>query len=243
MLSAVIITYNEARNIGRCLDSLAGVADEIVVVDSYSSDATQPICRAKGVRFVQHVFEGYGQQKNYALAQAAYDRILSLDADEALSPELAASIAAAKVAWPADGYTVSRLTNYCGRWIRHSGWYPDRKIRLFDRRKARWTTPGVHEKLELTPGSRVAQLDGELWHYSYYTVDEHVERARKYAALAARAGRERGQRVLWPQLLLSPAAKFIRNYLLYRGFLDGRAGFTISRIAALETYWKYKGML
>lgn len=244
MLSAVIITFNEARNIGRCLDALVGVADEVVVVDSFSTDETEAICRAKGARFIQHAFEGYGQQKNFAADQAGYDYVLALDADEALSPELADAIRSVKAAdWPAAAFTMNRLTNYCGQWIHHSGWYPDRKIRLYDRRQARWTMPAVHEKIALQPGARIAHLNGDLLHYSYYSVSEHWKRARKYAALAAAAGKASGRRPGWLRLVFSPAAKFFRNYVLRAGFLDGKAGFTICRIAALETYWKYRGML
>lgn len=240
MLSAVIITYNEARNIGRCLDSLAGVADEVVVYDSFSTDETAAICRARGVRFFQHTFDGYGQQKNRAIAAAQFPYILSLDADEALSPELRASILAVKAHWRADGYTMNRLTNYCGRWIRHSGWYPDRKLRLFDARKFTWNSAAVHENLEPAAGARTAHLDGDLFHYSYYTVEEHLERARKYARLGAGALRREGRRATWLHLIVKPLAKFIRNYILKAGFLDGRAGWTICRITALETYWKYR---
>ncbi|MEZ4917990.1 MAG: glycosyltransferase family 2 protein [Saprospiraceae bacterium] len=127
-LSAVIITYNEERNIGRCLDSLEGVADEIVVVDSFSSDQTEAICQAKGARFIPHAFEGHIQQKNYALDQANHALVLSLDADEALSDELRASVLAAKSSLDFSGYFMNRLTNYCGTWVHHSGWYPDRKL-------------------------------------------------------------------------------------------------------------------
>lgn len=242
MLSAVIITYNEARNIGRCLDSLAGVADEIVVVDSFSTDETEKICREKGVRFVQHAFAGHIEQKNYALDQAAFDRVLSLDADEALDQRLRAAVLRAKADWPADGYVVNRLTNYCGQWIRHSGWYPDRKLRLFDRRLARWGGQNPHDKVEMTPGAKVVRLEGDLLHYSYYTVAEHLDRARRYADIAARAMQARGRKARWWQPVFSPAFKWLRNYVLRLGFLDGRAGWTICRIAALETRWKYTAL-
>lgn len=241
-ISAVIITFNEARNIGRCLESLAGIADEIVVVDSFSTDDTENICRARGARFIQHNFEGYIEQKNWALAQAHYPLVLSLDADEALGEQLRASILAVKNDVQYEGYTMNRLTNYCGQWIRHSGWYPDRKLRLFDRRKGQWGGTNPHDRVDMQPGSRVAHLDGDLLHYSYYSVDEHIERARKYADIAARAMYTQGKRASWLQIIASPAAKFIRNYLLKRGFFDGRAGWTICKIAALETFWKYRNL-
>lgn len=236
-ISAVIITYNEERNIGRCLASLAQVADDIVVLDSFSSDGTEAICRAHGARFEQYIFDGHIEQKNRALLLAAYNHVLSLDADEALSPELAAAILSAKADWSAQGYTMNRLTNYCGQWIRHSGWYPDRKLRLFDRQKAHWGGTNPHDKVELDAAT--LHLSGDLLHYSYYTVEEHVLRARKYAEIAAHALHKQGKKASWGQLLLSPVFKFIRNYLLKGGFRDGTAGFTICKIAALETYWKY----
>ncbi|MBL7774395.1 MAG: glycosyltransferase family 2 protein, partial [Saprospiraceae bacterium] len=133
--------------------------------------------------------------------------------------------------------------NYCGKWIHHSGWYPDRKLRLFDRRLGRWGGQNPHDKVELHLGCTATQLAGDLLHFSYYTVDEHLERAQKYAGIAARAMYARGRRGSWLQVLLRPPAKFIRNYFLHRGFLDGRAGWTICWIAALETYWKYRELL
>jgi len=242
-LSAVIITFNEARNIGRCLDSLAGVADEIVVVDSFSTDETPAICRARGVRFLQRAFDGYAQQINWALAQARFDFILSVDADEALSEPLRESVLAVKKNCAYDAYALNRRTNYCGQWIRYSGWYPDRKVRLFDRRKAQWSGPAVHEYLLLADGVRPGFLPGDLLHYSYYSVEEHYARVRKYARLAAEALHNQGKKGSYWNLIFSPPFKFIRNYVFRRGFLDGRAGFTICRIAALETYWKYRELL
>lgn len=239
-LSAAIITFNEERNIGRCLDSLAGVVDEVVVVDSFSTDETVAICRAKGARVVQHPFAGHIEQKNFALEQTLHPQVLSLDADEALSAELRRSILAAKADWRFDGYRMNRRTNYCGQWIRYSGWYPDRKLRLFDRRLGHWGGTNPHDKVELNQGCTSALLEGDLLHYSHYTVEEHFSRARKYAQIGAQAMHTRGKKAHWWNLLVNPALKWVRNYLLRRGFLDGRAGWTICRIAALETFWKYK---
>ena len=241
-LSAVIITYNEARNIGRCLDSLAGLADEVVVVDSFSTDRTEEICCSRGVRFLQHPFGGHIEQKNYALTQAKYSFVLSLDADEALSEELRAAIFQVKKAGLADGYTMNRLTNYCGQWIHHSGWYPDRKLRLFDRRRGGWGGTNPHDKVEMAPGSHIQHLTGDLLHYSYYSVEEHLQRARRYATIAANAMLAQGRRGTWIQVLFSPLLKFLRNYVLKGGFRDGRAGWTICYIAALETFWKYRAL-
>jgi len=238
-LSIVIITFNEARNIGRCIDSVRSVADDIVVVDSFSTDATEAICQEKGVRFIQHAFEGHIEQKNWALQQALYPHVLSLDADEALSPELIVEILKAKQHWLHDAYSMNRRTNYCGQWIWYSGWYPDRKLRLFDRRLGSWGGLNPHDKVEMNSGRPAQWIKGDLLHYSYYTVEEHFDRARKYAQIAAFARQQQGKRSWWVQTIFSPVAKFIRNYIIKLGFLDGKAGFTIAWIAALETYWKY----
>ena len=238
--SVVIITHNEARNIGRCLESLAGMTDDIVVVDSFSTDQTEAICREKGARFFQRAFDGYAGQKNWANAQARHPWVLSMDADEALSPELRASLLEIKDPERHIGYAMNRRTNYCGQWIKHSGWYPDRKIRLFRRDHAQWGGPAVHERLLLPdPQRNVGFLRGDLLHHSYYTVEEHYARAAKYADLAAQTMHGSGKKAHWWNLAFSPAFKFVRNYIFRLGFLDGRAGWTICRIAALETYWKY----
>lgn len=247
-ISAVIITYNEERNIGRCLQSLAGIADEIIVVDSFSTDATESVAKKYPVRWEQHAFDGFWQQKNRANGLATHDWILSLDADEALSEPLrTALIHLKKNRVESDGqpgaYSLNRLTNYCGQWIHHSGWYPDRKTRLFDRRKARWGAQNPHERLLTDKDVQTAHIQGDLLHYSYYTVSEHLERSRKYADMAVAHQLAQGRAGAWWRVLVHPAAKFLRNYFLKGGFLDGKAGFTICRIAALETYWKYRGLM
>src|SRR3954466_10005620 len=137
-LSAVIITLNEERNLSRCLQSLQGIADELVVVDSFSSDKTEEISKSFSAKFIQHKFEGHIEQKNYALAQTSFDFVLSLDADEALSDELKSSIKSIKENWQHDAYEMNRLTNYCGQWIKHSSWYPDKKVRLFKKTAGKW---------------------------------------------------------------------------------------------------------
>lgn len=242
-IAAVIITYNEAQNIGRCLDALQGVADDIVVMDSGSTDQTEAICRDKGARFYQHPFRDYSDQKNRANALAKYPVVLSVDADEVLSDALKLSILKAKESWGEfDAYRMNRLTNYCGQWIRHCGWYPDRKLRLFDTRKGQWGGPNPHEIVVMPPDSNIGFLPGDLLHYSYNSVDEHRIRARKYADMAVKAMLASGKRTNLLQVYFSPLAKFLRNYLLKKGFLDGRAGFTICKIAAMETWWKYKGL-
>ena len=240
-LSAVIITYNEEKNIGRCLDSLVGIADEVVIVDSFSTDQTADICsKFEGVRFLQHPFEGHIEQKNYALQQAKFPYVLALDADEALGKDLKKSILQVKEFWQYDGYTMNRLTNYCGQWIHHSGWYPDQKLRLWQVEKGNWGGTNPHDKVEMKTDSTTEHLAGDLLHYSYYTVQEHFERAEKYAVIAAKAMHRQGKRATWINVVFSPVLKFLRNYVLKGGFLDGNLGYTICRLSALETFWKYR---
>jgi len=238
-LSAVIITFNEERNIARCLNSLKGVADEIIVVDSFSTDRTEEICRSYGVRFIQHRFEGYASQKNYAMQCASHEVVLSLDADEELSYELRASILAARNNWNADGYYFNRLTNYCGKWIRHSGWYPDRKIRLVNRRKARWGGGEVHEKIIMQKGATTRFLRGDLLHYSYYTIGEHIRQQNHFSQLSAQEGYRQGKRSGIFLIALNPIYTFIRKYFLQLGFLDGYYGLVISFVSAHANFRKY----
>lgn len=239
-LSVVIITFNEERNIGRCLDAVQTVADDIVVLDSFSTDATEAICTAKGARFFQHAFDGHIEQKNRAIAYAKYPFILSLDADEAPDETLLAEIARVKADKKFDGYTMNRLTNYCGQWIRHSGWYPDTKLRLWDSMKGHWTGTNPHDRYELTDANAKTQhLDGNILHYSYYTVEEHYRQAEKFSTIAAKAAFARGKKSGTLLALVKCTAKFIRNYIINAGFLDGKNGYIICRITAWETWRKY----
>lgn len=240
-LSVVIIAYNEERNIGRCLESVQDVADDIVVLDSFSTDRTAEICAAFGVRFIQHAFDGHIQQKNRAVTHALYPHVLSLDADEALDETLKASILEVKKNWVSDGYTMNRLTNYCGQWIRHSGWYPDRKLRLWDSRKGRWGGENPHDKYELTgENATTSHLKGNILHFSYYTTNDHYRQAEYFTTILAKSQFEKGRKAPWLIMMLSPVAKFLRNYFIRLGILDGKAGFTIARISAWATYRKYK---
>lgn len=238
-ISAVIITRNEEKNIARCLHSLRQVADEVIVVDSGSTDNTARICAQCGTQFIYQSWLGYGAQKNYAAKLAKYEFILSLDADEALSAELIASINYIKQKPMADAYQVNRLTNYCGKWIRHCGWYPDKKIRLWRRNKANWTTPQVHETIALAPNTKVDTLHGDLLHYTYYTIAEHVSTANKYTTLVAKEYAARGKKANVLKIFISPMFSFFRDYVLRRGVLDGYDGFVICLVAAFSTFLKY----
>jgi glycosyltransferase involved in cell wall biosynthesis len=242
-LSVVIITFNEERNIRRCLESVRDIADETVVVDSFSTDATETICREMGARFEQHPFSGHIEQKNHALSRAQFDHVLSLDADEALSPRLAESIRNVKTSWDCDGYTMNRLTNYCGKWIRHSGWYPDRKLRLIRRNKAAWGGVNPHDRLILAGGSSTQHLKGDLLHYSYYTIDDHIRQVEKFADIASKAMFAKGMRSGPLKLLVKPLARFLKSYIIKLGFLDGPEGYTIARMTARAAYLRYSKLL
>jgi glycosyltransferase involved in cell wall biosynthesis len=239
-ITAVVITRNEERNIERCLDSIDGVADEVVVVDCGSSDRTQAIAAEKGARVIEHVWEGYGVQKNFGNAQATHSYILSLDADEALSDELRRSLIQVKEEGLRGAYGFPRLANYCGKWIRHGGWYPDKKIRLFPRAMARWSEDAVHESLEFDDVPEVTWLTGDLLHYSYYTFEEHQDRARTYARLGAKRIRAGGQSWLWCRLVTGPSLRFLKTYVWKLGLLDGVAGYRIAKTAAYEVRMKYR---
>lgn len=238
-LSVVIITFNEEKNIARCLDSVKDIADEIVVVDSFSTDKTEEICRSRGVKFVQHAFPGHIEQKNWALTQSANPHVLSLDADEALDETLKKNIAAVKEDWACDGYEMNRLTNYCGAWIHHCGWYPDRKLRLFDKTKGKWGGINPHDKYEM-PGAKVCRLKGDILHYSYYTTEDHYKQIEYFTNILAKAMYEKGKKATVFKQYFSPVVKFVKDYFFRLGFLDGYAGWQVCRLSAWATYVKYK---
>lgn len=239
-LSAVIITLNEERNIARCIDSVMEVADDIVVVDSGSTDRTEAICTEKKVRFIHHAWEGYKEQKNYANSLAEHELILSIDADEALSDELRESILQVKKNHTADGYEMNRMTNYCGKWIRHCGWYPDRKLRLFDRSKFEWGGEKIHETvIYKDKDASVDRLQGDLHHYSYYSISEHIAQANHFTNLTAELAVEKGKKAGLIKILFSPFVKFFRDYFFKGGFLDGYYGYVVCRISAQATFMKY----
>lgn len=238
-LSVVVITYNEEKNIGRCLASVEDIADDIVVVDSYSTDRTGEICRQHGVRFIPHTFYSHIDQKNWAIAQARYPHILSLDADEALSDQLKESILEVKDNWQHDGYYFNRLTNYCGKWIRHTTWYPSRKLRLWDACKGHWGGINPHDKFKLDPGTSRRHLKGDLLHYSYYTVDEHRAQLEKFSSIHAHSYYTMGIKTNMVKRIAHTAWRFMNDYIFRMGFVDGKSGFIISKLGAREVNLKY----
>jgi len=238
-ISAVIITYNEERNIERCLTSLQSVADEIIVIDSFSTDRTQEICKSYNAKFFQRKWDDFSAAKNFGNQKATYDWILSLDADEALSDELKKNILEIKNKNAAGNYKFNRLTNYCGKWIRHCGWYPDTKTRLFLRTQCNWEGT-IHERLVVQNNASIHFLKGDILHYSYATPQEHIAKQNKYAEASARQMQAKGKSSSFFHIYLKPIVKFFRDYIFHLGVLDGKEGFTISKISAYAVYRKYK---
>ncbi|MBA7582933.1 hypothetical protein ES708_24871 [subsurface metagenome] len=238
-ISCVVITKNEEKNIERCIKSVESVVDEIIIVDSFSTDRTKEICEKLNVKFVEHAFEGHIEQKNWAITQAKYNHILSLDADEVLSEKLRKSIFEVKNNWAHDGYYFNRLTNYCGKWIRHCGWYPDHKLRLWDSRKGKWTGINPHDKYEMNEDTKIKFIKGDLLHYSYHTITQHIDQINKFTDIGAEAAYRSGIRSNLLLIIVKPIWKFIRDYFIKLGILDGYYGFLISIISSYATSIKY----
>lgn len=233
-LSVTVITKDESRNLAAALDSVSW-ADEIVVVDSGSADDTAAIARRSSSTVVVREFSGYGEQKNYAASIARHDWILSIDADERVTPALAEEIRALlRTAPAAHGYRMPRVTFHLGRWIRSTDWYPDYQLRLYDRRTGRWSDRLVHESVRLD--GKPGVLSGELQHFPYRDVAEHLATIDRYTTLAAEQMRRDGDRAGLIWLLAHPPLAFLRNYVLRRGFVQGGAGL---RISALNAYYVY----
>lgn len=238
-ISATIITLNEQDNIERCINSLQDVADEIVVVDSFSSDNTEQICARYNIKFVKQQFSGYARQKNTASSLASNDYILNIDADEYLSEELRQTILKLKQdPSPHSCYTLKRINNFWGHWIRTCGLYPDKQLRLFDRQKGKFDGLYVHESVVMKDCAKPLTLKGDLCHLTYANPEQMKVQLRKYASLKAKeyAGRKKLGR---PVIIFKTIWKFFRDYILLRGFTDGKTGLTICRYYARYEYDKY----
>lgn len=240
-LSATIITLNEEDKIRPCLESLKKVADEIVVVDSLSTDSTKKICEEFGVKFVEQKWLGYSEQKNLANKLASNDWILSIDADEVLSEKLINSILKIKENDTPDNHIFSfnRLNNYCGKWIHHSGFYPDKKIRIWNRNIGKWEGI-VHEIIKFTENIKEIHLKGDLLHYSYNKPEDFEKQVFKFAELRAQHYFDKGKKNAALLKIVSPIYFFIQHYFFRLGFLDGKEGFTMCLVAAKATKHKYK---
>jgi glycosyltransferase involved in cell wall biosynthesis len=236
-VTALVITLNEAAHIEACLNSVAW-ADERIVVDSGSTDDTAAIAARLGATVITRPFDGYSAQKNFGASRASNDWIVSVDADERVTPELAAEMQAA-LASPGDhaGFRVPRVTWHLGQWMRCTDWYPDNQLRLYDRRRARWNGRTVHESV--TADGPVGRLNHELQHYAYRDIAHHLDTINKYTTLAAEEMYARGRRTGTVELLLHPPAAFFRNYFLRRGVLGGTPGLIVSVMNSYYVFLKF----
>ncbi len=237
--SIVIITKNEVKNIARCLSSVQGLSDDIVILDSGSTDGTQEICQSFGANVFFQDFKDFSHQKNTANAKAKYDWILSLDADEAFSDELRKAFVDFLKSDDNRFLEFNRLTNYCGHWVRHCGWYPDWKLRFFNRRHTQWEG-SIHEVLKSSVELKVHRLNGHLYHYSYYTLNDHKAQAEKFTQMKALRMKKAGKSDNWFLSFLSGVWKFIQIYGLKSGFLDGKAGWNIALISSHFAMQRYR---
>lgn len=243
-ISATIITLNEEDKIRPCLESLRGIADEIVVVDSLSTDSTKAICEEFGVRFIEQKWLGYSEQKNLANTLASYDWILSIDADEVLSEELKKSILKIKETDTNDDivFSFNRLNNYCGKWIHHSGFYPDKKIRIWNRNVGKWEGL-VHEVIRFDVKTKEIHLKGDLLHYSYNKPEDFERQVFKFAEMRAQHYYDKGKKNAALLKIVSPLFFFVKHYFVRLGFLDGKEGFTMCWVSAKATRHKYNTLL
>ncbi len=242
-ISACLITHNERDNLDRCLSSLRPVVDEIIVVDSGSTDGSQEICRSYGAHVTEHKWEGYVAQKNLAISLASNKWVLSIDADEELSPGLSSAIEMLRENPPTEdisGYEISRVVFYRGEWIWHGNWFPDRLVRVFQKDRARFAGGSVHERLEID--GTVKRLPGYLHHYTFVSMEERRGRIQNYANLWAANAIAHGRRA-WPwSAPLRASWRFLRGYVIRRGYLDGSLGWEIALSNAEEVYMKYQSL-
>jgi glycosyltransferase involved in cell wall biosynthesis len=236
VLSAIIITKNEAANVADCLDSIA-FCDEIIVVDCGSEDGTVQTAKGKGATVIHHAWTDYGTQKNVALSHATGEWVFSIDADERVSPALAAAIKSAIAEGRYDGYEMPRLSTFCDRTMRHSGWYPDYTLRLFRRGKGRFSSDPVHERV-ICDGA-VGRLTPPLDHHPVIRIEDALRRMDTYSTMSAARLAKEGRRVWFVTAILRGAFGFIRTYFLRAGFLDGREGFLLAVLNAEGTYYRY----
>lgn len=243
-LSVTIITYNEAKNIERCIQSVKAIANDIVVIDSFSTDNTLAIAKELGANVFNQPFNGYGESKNLGNQKAKNDWILSIDADEVLDKKLLKNILDLKGKLNNNTvYEFSRLNNYCGKWIRFGAWRSDNKIRIFNKKAVKWNLAEVHENLLIPENFVVEKLKGKLLHYSYATVASHLNKIEKYSTLGAEEAYKKGKQASFIKIYFSPVFRFVRDYIFMLGFLDGKFGFIIAKLTAKEVYLKYKKLM
>jgi len=238
-LSVVIITFNEENDIERCLKSVENIADEIIIVDSYSTDNTEKICKKFDVKYFQQKWLGYSEQKNYANSLATNNLIFSIDSDEAVSDELEKSIIEIKnTVKQGQAFMVNRLTNYCGKWIKHCGWYPDTKLRIWFKNEGKWEGE-LHEEVKFINQPQISTLKGDLYHYSYHSINQHIAQFNKFTDIGAEQAFKKGKKSNWFISIYKSVWKFNRDYFLKLGFLDGYYGFVICALSSQATFAKY----
>src|SRR6478735_1087975 len=239
-LSAAIITFNEEANIARCIGSLQNIADEIVILDSFSTDKTREIALSMGARVEQKEFAGYVEQKNAVLLLTRYNYVLCLDADEELDERLRKSILKIRQSLvAAPGYTMNRCTYYCDRFIRHGLWYPDKKLRLINKEMAEWGGDNPHDKIIFHEHRKNIHLNGDILHYSYRSIEEHVDQNNKFSTISAETYFSKGKTTNLLKIFVHPLWSFILGYFLRLGFLDGFYGYTVALNIAHLTFLKH----
>jgi glycosyltransferase involved in cell wall biosynthesis len=239
-ISVVVITLNEEQHIAACLKSVRPFADDIIVLDSSSTDRTQSIAKRCGARVRTKRFDGYGAMKSAAVSMARHNLVFCIDADERASDELVRSVLKLKNGTSRNrAWTVSRLNWYLTGWLRHGGWYPNRNIRLFDRRVCGWTKSRVHETVRCSPGVRVGRLKGDLLHYTYPSISSHLLQIERFSTIAAQEKSAAGYKGAVMKMLFGPAATFLKSSILRAGWMDGLRGLTAARLSALSDFVKY----
>lgn len=238
-LSVVVITFNEEAHIGRCIQSVLPVADEIVVLDSYSTDATVEIAQSMGAVVYQQKFQGYVNQKNRAFELASHDYVLCLDADEALDETLQLSILKVKKEFVFHAYRMNRCAFYCGAFIRRGAWYPESKVRLFNRHVLNWGGLDPHDRIEVPETTAVYPLKGDLLHYICSSTEQHRQRTQRFSTIAAESLYKSGKRGSLFKIFASPVWFFINDYILRLGFLNGKRGWNITRFQTMYHFLKY----
>ena len=237
-ISAFVITKDNGDILGECLASLSW-ADEVVVLDDFSTDATQEVCRTHGVRFHQHAFGGFRDQKRRAMSLATHDWVLELDSDERVSEAMRDGILGLREDdfFRYAGFEFPRLTRFRGKWIRHGSYYPDRKLRLYDRRRGAWSEANIHERF--VPAGRVRKLSGDILHVQDLDLQAYLRRTARYAELSAGEYLRQGRTARWHHFTIRPLYTFLYRYLFRLGFLDGVEGFVLSAMGAIGTFLKY----
>lgn len=241
LISVVIITFNEENNIARCIQSVKAIADEILVIDSLSTDKTVEIAQNLGAKVITQSFLGYVEQKNFAKNLAKYNWVLSLDADECLSEKLINKIQQIKPKINNfNAYSFNRLTNYCGKWIKYCGWYPDKKLRLFNKNYHYWGGFNPHNQILTLPNDKILHLPLDILHYSFNSFEQFKIQMEKFSLISARSYFEKGKKANFIKIYGSAIVKFLKSYILKLGFLEGKAGWIICSYSTYYTYLKYK---